>query len=245
MTYTRIELATVALLSLAACGDSDPADSGKGLPEDASASEVDARASLPMDAGEARASRHPDGGAVPTDAQVGACEPTADCLAVRASLIKLDPCCAESISCGLVYVSGSLSRADFYGPLHLDVGACIPQSTLIFEGKTPVSLRVTLDGGQVLVSDGCPTVFITSVPFRGCCLPSNECALSTDVVHNELGIIADDPGAPFAQAECVPPDELNAQLRASSLAGFAHLPSSNTSCDYVALDSTLPAPSAL
>ncbi|MDB4985428.1 MAG: hypothetical protein JWN04_606 [Myxococcaceae bacterium] len=235
MTYARAKFATAALFCLSACSDSgsDALDAGMGIQQDASARQLDAGASFAMDAA-----------AMSNDSQARACEVAPDCLAVRTFAINLDPCCGDGLGCGLEYAGGALSRDSFYATLHMDVGACIPESTLFFTGKTAQSERVLLgDGGQLLVSDECPTAFITSMPFRGCCLPSNECAVTTHAIRAELGVLAGDASVPFAQIECLEPGELNAQLRASSLAGFAHLPKSTASCDYAALDSKLPRPS--
>jgi hypothetical protein len=68
--------------------------------------------------------------------------------------------------------------------------ACVPETKLFHSGPTGESQRVlTEDGGQVLITTDCPTEFITSLPFRGCCLPSNECAISTHPIHGELGVV--------------------------------------------------------
>jgi hypothetical protein len=232
MTHAKVKLAAAAFLYLAACSDGDPEaqDSGLGAQHDAATGQVDARASRELDAGSPQ-----------TDAQVRACELASDCLAVRTFAVDLDPCCGDKSSCGFKHAGGVLSASDFYATLHLDVGACVPETKLFFSGMTGQSERILVgDAGQLLVSDECPTAFITSMPFRGCCLPSNECAVTTHAIRGELGVLAGDASVPFAQSECLKPEELNAQLKASSLAGFARLPKTTARCDYAALDNTLP-----
>jgi hypothetical protein len=194
---------------------------------------ADARADAGLDAGRARAS---------VDADVTACSIPPDCLPVRSTAFTMEPCCDEAFGCGFDYgADAALPRDAFYAAIGAARDArCIPMDKLFHSSPTNDDLRVLAgDGGQVLIASACPTEFITSMPFTGCCLPSNECALSTHPIQAELGVLAGGTHWPFSKLECVPSEELNAQLRGSPLAGFAKLPSTSSRCDYAELDRTL------
>jgi len=240
---TRIALLTVTALVIGACSKSHPddADAATTLPaSDASTGIVDAGA-LSLDA----SSRLDAGDASSTaiDAQAFRCDVPADCLAVTTSALSLSPCCSATVRCGLAYASSIvLDRASFYTSLGLPAGeTCIPDSKLFHTGPTADNKRVpTSDGGQVLQANDCPTSFVTSIPFRGCCLPTNECAITSYPANNELKVLVDGMDLPFTRVECVKAEELNAQLRASPLAGYARVLSTTGSCNYGELDRTLP-----
>lgn len=240
---TRIALLTVAALVLGACSNSHPdkADAATTPPaSDASTSIVDAGtmsldASSRLDAG--------DAGSTTLDAQAFRCDVPADCLGVTTTPLSLTPCCSANVRCGLAYASSIvLDRASFYQSLGLPAGeTCIPDSTLFHTGATADNRRVaTADGGQVLQASDCPTSFVTSLPFRGCCLPSNECAITTYPANNEIKALLNGADYPFTRVECLKAEELNAQLRASPLAGYARVLSTTGSCNYAELDRTLP-----
>jgi hypothetical protein len=237
----------MAALALGACsnGDSDLTDSAAPPRTlEAGTSSADASAAKNLDAGtllDASASS-----ALGGDAQTSACNVPPDCLPVRSTALDLSPCCSEATRCGFAYVSSPvLDRDGFYATLGVAPGtACVPDTKLFHSGPTGESQRVPReDGGQVLISTDCPTAFITSLPFRGCCLPTNECAVSTHPIEGELKVLAAGADLPFTHLECVKSEELNAQFRASPLAGFGRLTSLTASCDYASLDRTLPPPS--
>lgn len=226
-------LISFAVLFGTACSDSGahPLDASTGSgPDDASMVRLDSGSDAHLDAGALR------------DADVSVCAIPADCLAVRSAVFTLEPCCDRTIGCGYDYATDAgLPREALYVPLGIPLDArCFAAEKLFHSGPTSESQRVALaDGGQVLVSATCPTAFITSFSFSGCCLPSNQCALSTYPIQAELGVLAGGPDWPFSKIECVTSDELNAQLRSSPLAGFGKLPETSGSCDYAELDRTL------
>lgn len=238
----RMKLLAWALLS--ACSTSDDPAAEAPRPLDASLGAHDGSVASPLDASrqlDAQAASSPSD----RDAQLLACDLPADCLPVRSPVFSLEPCCSESRGCGFDYASdGGIPRESLFPALGVAKDArCIPREKLFSSGPTGESQRVALDdGGQVLVSSACPTAFITSLAFRGCCLPSNECAVTTYAIHAELKVLAGGADAPFTQIECVKSEQLNAQLRSSSLAGLASLPSTTGSCDYAALDAMLARP---
>lgn len=235
----RKRLSTIALLSLAACSDSG------SMPTDSAAPNGDGHVDASTGAGSMDAGTLLDaaGDSGHGDASVASCELPSDCLPARSSLLSMDPCCSASFSCGFSYVSSStITRDQFYATFQPEPGtSCVPESKLFFTGKTGESQRVQAeDGGQILVSSACQTAFITSLPFRGCCLPSNECAVTTYAVHNELKVVIDGADLPFTHIECVKTEELRAQFRNSALASYGRLPLTTGSCDYAALDNALP-----
>lgn len=241
--HTRIALLTMAALATGACSNSnsDPTDAGTTpSAADAGTSTVDASPGVNLDAGgridagDASSSR---------DAQTFRCDVPADCLGVTTTPLSLSPCCSETVRCGLAYASSVvLDRASFYMSLGLPANeTCIPDSTLFHTGATADNKRVpTDDGGQVLQASDCPTSFVTSLPFRGCCLPNNECAITTYPATAEIKALLNGVDYPFTRVECVKAEELNAQLRASPLAGYARVLSTTGTCNYAELDRTLP-----
>jgi hypothetical protein len=226
----------VVLAALTACSDSEShaLDAGGGA-IDASLPAADARVDIDADA-------RLD---LDVDAAV-ACAQAPDCVDVVTPFFTARACCGEGFRCGFEYSGSSAADRDsFYRALGVEPsGSCIPESKLFWTGPTIESQRVPLaDGGQVLIASACPGAFYTSFAFRGCCLPNNECGVSTYPGYRELGVIVGGTDLPFTQIECVKSEELNAQLRSSVLAGFARFPSTSGSCDHAALDLTLP-PSA-
>ncbi|HEX5657123.1 MAG TPA: hypothetical protein VFX59_08000 [Polyangiales bacterium] len=227
MTPGRTSSWLVVLSALTACGDSDAhaIDAGGGA-IDAGLPAVDARVDIDARVDAARA-----------------CELAPDCLDVVTPLFTSRACCGEGFRCGFGYEGSSAADRDsYYRALGVEPsGSCIPESKLFRTGPTIESQRVPLaDGGQVLIAAACPAAYYTSFPFRGCCLPNNECAVSTYPGYRELGVLAGGANLPFTQIECVKSEELNAQLRSSSLAGLARFPSTSGSCDHAALDLMLP-----
>lgn len=237
----------MAALAIGACSDSnssptDAADQTR-VPE-ASTGSLDAGGPSNLDAGSLLDAAGP--GTSARDAQPAACDVPPDCLSVRTSALSLAPCCSAETRCGFAYVSSVVLQRDaFYAALGLAPGTtCIPETKLFHTGPTGESQRVpTEDGGQVLVSTDCPTSFVTSLPFRGCCLPTNECAVTSYPAQAELKVLVDGADLPFTHIECVKAEELNMQLKASPLAGYGRVLSTSGSCDYAALDRTLARPS--
>ncbi|MEY4512858.1 MAG: hypothetical protein RLZZ450_4980 [Pseudomonadota bacterium] len=241
---TRIALLTVAALATGACSKSHPDEADAATTPagaDAGTSGADARTGVSLDAGSLLDAG--DASSSTRDAQAFRCDVPADCLAVTTTALSLTPCCSETVRCGLAYRSSVvLDRASFYTSLGLPAGeTCIPDSKLFHTGPTTDNKRVpTGDGGQVLQASDCPTSFITSIPLRGCCLPTNECAITSYPAQAELKALVDGMDLPFTRIECVKAEELNAQLRASPLAGYARVLSTTGSCNYGELDRTLP-----
>jgi len=234
----------MAALALGACSEGDPATTDATTPpptREAGAGSADASSGKNLDAGALldAASANP----ARSDAQVVRCTVAPDCLSVRTAVLSLAPCCSEATSCGFAYESSIVvDRATFSASLGLAPGeSCVPETTIFHTAPTGESQRVPLgDGGQVLVSTDCPTSFVTSIPFRGCCLPNNECALTTYPAQAELKVLVDGADLPFTRIECVKADELNAQIKASQLAGYGRVLSTTGSCNYAELDRTLP-----
>jgi hypothetical protein len=70
-------------------------------------------------------------------------------------------------------------------------------------------------------------------------LPDSSCGLSTHEGWPILEGLAGDPNAPFAHPECVAADELNQQLRDSTLGSLARMKSGGT-CNYAELAAKQP-----
>jgi hypothetical protein len=247
-------LAATTLGLLAACHGSDPHPSDAGVWSSATDAAADAAIGVDglasLDAGmrsglDAGAPRALDAGKTPAsvDASFPTCRAAADCSSARTVTSTLEGCCTDDHQCGLDDLQLTEQLREVY---NMAIGVppgtrCVPLSKLFAARPTYENKRVPIaDGGQLLISTDCPTVYFSSLPFRGCCLPSNECAVSTYPVSGELGVLLNDGSQPFAQLECVTSEQLNAQFKASALAAVGNLPATSGSCDYAVLDETLP-----
>ena len=257
-TARHTVLATTTLAFLAACHASDPHASDAGSSSSATDAAADTAADTAIgvdglasrDAGalselDAGALRALDAGKTPAvvDASFPSCRNAADCSSARSAASTLEGCCTDEHQCGLDALELTDQLREVY---NLAIGVppgtrCVPLSKLFTARPTYESKRVPIaDGGQLLISTDCPTVYFSSLPFRGCCLPTNECAVSTYPVSGELGELLDGGTEPFEQLECVTSEQLNAQFKATALAAVGNLPITSGSCDYAALDKTLP-----
>lgn len=251
-------LAATTLAFLAACRGSDPHPSDAGVWSSATDAAADAAPAAVIgvdglasfDAGmrselDAGALRALDAGKTPAsvDASFPTCRTAADCSSARSATSTLQGCCTDDHQCGLDDLELTDQLREVY---NMAIGVppgtrCVPLSKLFFARPTYENKRVPIaDGGQLLISTDCPTVYFSSLPFRGCCLPTNECAVSTYPVSGELGELLGDGAQPFEQLECVTSEQLNAQFKATALAAVGNLPATSGSCDYADLDKTLP-----
>lgn len=169
------------------------------------------------------------------------CELPADCKSVRTVPITIDACCTELVSCGFKLDEDPRQRESARVALGAEPGEiCIERSRyyLIFPGSEEQRVQVE-DGDDLLLSTDCESTAMLSFSFIGCCLPNNQCGVSTYGVHDTLAVIVGED-EPFTHLQCVTVAELNRQLADSSLAGLAHFRATEGSCDYAALDARLP-----
>ena len=123
-------------------------------------------------------------------------------------------------------------------------GKCVPEKFVFPVLPGTYDHRVQVEGpaeGDVLVAAQCESRGLLVFTLPGCCMPDNRCGISTDEVALQLGLLLEGEEAPFSKPECVTADELNAQLKASSLSEFGRFPSTaGAPCDHNALAEALP-----
>ncbi|HTU61254.1 MAG TPA: hypothetical protein VMF89_22520, partial [Polyangiales bacterium] len=123
-------------------------------------------------------------------------------------------------------------------------GKCVPESVVFPVRPGTYDHRVQVEGpeaGDILVAAQCESRGLLVFTLPGCCMPDDRCGISTDEVALQLGLILGGEEAPFTQPECVSADELNMQLKASSLAELAHFPpTAGAPCDYATLAAAQP-----
>jgi hypothetical protein len=180
--------------------------------------------------------------ATSADASAPMCRPAADCQPVDTLILALEPCCTKAIPCGYKLQRPEQLRGVFADPMATPTpdnpdNLCVSVSSLFRTPTPPEEKRVEVAGGEpIFYTPQCATQAILAYPFTGCCMPSGECGLATDVVLNSLSILAFPSPSPLQRSECTSAEKLNSQLRASSsFAGFAHLKDATGRCDYADL----------
>jgi hypothetical protein len=171
------------------------------------------------------------------------CVLPADCLPIVSPFVNIGVCCGEELRCGFDFsiVEGNIEPevAAFLG--FDEEKPCWPRSKVFFEQPGSPEERVpTPSGTDILVTPACTSRNAANTPLIGCCLPGNVCGVSTHDATSAFSALSEGADEPFTKAECVTPEELNAQLAASVLAAFAHIPPSSGTCDYQDLDARLP-----
>lgn len=167
-----------------------------------------------------------------------ACEVPNDCLALTTAFYDFEPCCRPGQPCGYEFVGSEELRELFYEDLFSVSTAteCIPDNWVFGELPGATNERVQgADGHSILLSSECEGRSILNMPLPGCCLPDNSCGVSTYQTYDTLAELLVDGEAAFTQLECVLVAEMNAQLKATHLAGFGRLQPHNHGCDYAAL----------
>ncbi|HKU41130.1 MAG TPA: hypothetical protein VJR89_23370 [Polyangiales bacterium] len=154
--------------------------------------------------------------------------------------MALAPCCVEGNQCGY-----EITRPDWLrdSVIMLEDGGmadpCIPGSKIFTATPGLPEERVVVDGGtDQLITPDCESRNLLAFTLVGCCLPNNQCGVSTYQMVDLLSSLVVFP-APFTRVECVSVEELNAQFRATSLAGFGQIPPSNGTCNYADLNARL------
>lgn len=174
------------------------------------------------------------------------CRPEKSCKSVLTSVFTLEACCTEEVECGFDLTHPEDLRSSVLAAFGVPEDAnaeerCVERSRYFLTFPSDAEERVATGRGEdLLVTRDCESSSMLSVSFAGCCLPNDRCGISTYLIHDTLAVLAEDPQAPFAQLECVSVAEMNRQLSESILAGFAHLPQTEGSCDYAALAARLP-----
>jgi hypothetical protein len=199
------------------------------------------------DSGSGPDSESTNDASTPADAGSLTCQVPADCKPVATLALALEPCCSATIACGYRLIRPEQVRGSFSDPDAAPTpdnpdGQCVSVSSLF---RTPLprdEKRVDVPGGEpIFYTPECATQAILAYPFTGCCMPSGDCGLATDVVLNALSILALPFAAPLTRAECTTAEKLNAALSASpSFAGFAHFKDAVGRCDYAGLVARLP-----
>lgn len=182
-----------------------------------------------------------------------ACMKDEGCKDLNTSYFQYPACCSPNVSCGY-QITYDDAFFEVY-PQARDVlftlasddpeGKCVPESYVFPERPGTYDHRVEIEGtpesDDVLVAAQCESRGFWVFALPGCCMPDNRCGISTDEVAPTFEVLLDGASAPFSKPECVTADELNAQLKASSLDAFARIPAtSGGACDFAALAEALP-----
>lgn len=182
----------------------------------------------------------------------GACAVAPDCQDLVTSFFEYPACCSPHVMCGyeITYDDEFLEvypqARDVLINLAADdpEGKCVPESFVFPERPGTYDHRVELDGseeGDILIAEQCESRGLLVFTLPGCCMPNDQCGISTDEVAGTLEVLLDGAAAPFTKPECVSADELNAQLLETSLSAFARIPAtSGAACDRAALAQTIP-----
>lgn len=181
------------------------------------------------------------------------CMMTDDCKDLNTSFFQYPACCSPHVTCGY-QITYDDAFFEVY-PQARDVlftlasddpeGKCVPDSYVF--PKRPgtydhrVELEDTPEEDDVLVAAQCESRGFWVFTLPGCCMRDNRCGISTDEVAGTFEVLLEGESAPFSKPECVTADELNMQLRMSSLDAFARIPAtSGDACDYAALAAAQP-----
>jgi hypothetical protein len=175
------------------------------------------------------------------------CQVPLDCKAVDTLFLALRPCCSSAIRCGYELtrpeqLRGAVEDPDAARTPDNPDGLCITLDSIFRSPKSPDEKRVEVPGGEpIFYTPECETRAIVAYPFNGCCMPSGECGLATDVAFNSIAVLALPSASPLTRVECTTAAKLNAAfLAAPSFAGFAHLKETGGRCDYAGLAARLP-----
>lgn len=168
------------------------------------------------------------------------CRLPSTCAPVDSLAVTLAPCCIEGNQCGY-----EITRPDWLREQAIEMAdggtadLCNPASKIFTTAPGQPEERVLVDGGtDQLITPDCESRHLLAFTLVGCCLPNDQCGISTYQVADILAGLVLFP-APFTRVECVSVEEMNAQFRASSLAGFGQIPPSNGTCKYADLDARL------
>lgn len=160
------------------------------------------------------------------------CDLPADCVRIETEAFRFDPCCRIGLACGYRLIE----PADFAALFPLAAGSldgCVPVESIFSKAEPHAEERIAVEGGEdILLTPACESRNLLAFPLWGCCKPSGVCGYSTDQTADILAGQSMSPDAGFSRYECATGSELNAQFRASPLAGLAHLPEVETRCDY-------------
>ena len=180
-----------------------------------------------------------------------ACVLPDDCVDIETSFFNYPACCRETTHCGyeLVLDEEEFEESLMYFPQFEEFreeksdDGCFPKSFFFPILPGFYAHRTAVEGGDdILITPDCESRGFVAFALPGCCMPNNQCGISTDEMADIFQVLLEGDSAPFTQPECVPAQVLNQQLRDSvKLAGIAHLPpTSGGPCDYAALDMQLP-----
>jgi len=174
------------------------------------------------------------------------------CENLATGFFQYPACCSPNVSCGYE-VTFDEAFLDVYPQardLLLNVasddpeGKCVPESVVFPVRPGTYDHRVQVEGPEesdILVAAQCESRGILVFTLPGCCMPDDRCGISTDEVALQLGLLLEGEEAPFSAPECVTADELNTQLKASSLSEFGRIPATaGAPCDHSALAEALP-----
>jgi hypothetical protein len=171
------------------------------------------------------------------------------CVDIDVPPLTSTACCTHAYSCGYILPDIDSETAMYYPDIKDYVamltkddpnGKCAPESFYFGAQENITETRFEAPGvDDILIASTCLAYHFAAFTFAGCCLPDSSCGLSTHEGWPILEGLAGDPNAPFAHPECVPADELNQQLRDSTLGSLARMKSGGT-CNYAELAARLP-----
>lgn len=176
----------------------------------------------------------------------GRCTLPSSCRTVNTIAFELRACCLSESVCGYDLVRPAELSEAFFGPLAdgspIAKGTCVPADRVFRAAPGESEERVAVEGGpDILVTPSCDSRILGGFSLPGCCMPNNQCGVSTHNTADTLGVLVVGLSPPgFTRIQCMPVDTLNMQFRQTNLAGFGQLPVSNQSCDFKAVDAMLP-----
>jgi hypothetical protein len=228
-------------------GGAGAAGTGGGVEGQAGALAQGGSAGESGSAGQAGAAGYGGQGAAGRPGRPGRCTLPRTCQSIDTLPFSLAACCIQGSECGYELVRPPelrdlLLQMSMAGSGAADPnGTCIPATKIFLREPGKDEQRVVVEGGtDQLITPACESRALLAFPLPGCCMPDNTCGISTYQIKDILAGLVLFP-APFGSVECVSATELNAQFRASTLAGFAQLPPTTERCDYADLNARLPA----
>jgi hypothetical protein len=190
---------------------------------------------------------------VPENADSGGmCTMPAECQDLNTPFFQYPACCSPNVACGyeITYDDAFFEVYPQARDVIFDLasddpeGKCVPDSYAFPVRPGTYDHRVELEGPEendILVAEQCESRGVWVFTLPGCCRPDNTCAISTDEIAPTFEVLLEGEAAPFTKPSCLTADELNEQLRASSLSAFARIPATGgAACDYAALAAAQP-----
>lgn len=180
----------------------------------------------------------------------GRCRIPRTCEPIDTLPFALAPCCYGASECGYELIRPPelrdiLIEMSMDGTANPDVqGTCMPAQKIFISEPGQEEQRIPVEGGRdQLITPACESRVLLAFPLIGCCMPNNQCGISTYQISGILSSLTLFP-APFKSIECLSATQLNTQFRAAGLGGLAQIPATTGTCNYADLNARLPASDA-